>query len=134
MSYISEDDRIDREQAYRRKLREAARPDQPATPNQESSTTMPTRNRYTVSTPWRNRYAVGAGFDARYGLQVADLEDLHGHVFSEGAWRVVDHSRPTKAGTPGVVKTFRGETAWNDSRRHCEDLNRTSRIAAGGPR
>ena len=31
MSYISEDDRIDREQEYRRKLREAASPDQPAT-------------------------------------------------------------------------------------------------------
>ena len=121
MSYISEDDRIDREQAYRRKLREAARPDQPATPNQESSTTMPTRNR------WTTVYGPGARSDSRYGLQAADPHP-------DGAYRVVDLVDLTRSGAPRVVKTYRGETAWADATRKCEDLNISSRLASGGPR
>ena len=95
---------------------------------------MPTRPRYVIATAWTNAYGTGAGFDARYGLQVADLEDLHGHTFPEGAWRCVDRSDRTRAGTPRILKTWRGESAWSDSRRYCEDLNRASRNAAGGPR
>ena len=120
MSYISEDDRIDREQAYRRKMREASRPDQPAT---ESSTTM----RYTISTPWTTVYGPGARSDSRYGLQAADPHP-------DGAYRVVDLVDLTRSGAPRVVKTYRGETAWADATRKCEDLNISSRLASGGPR
>lgn len=55
------------------------------------------------------------GTDVRLKLEVTDLIDSHDHVWQEGAWRVRRNGK--------ILRTFKGETAWSDSRRLFEDQN-----------
>ena len=89
---------------------------------------------YTRSTAWSNRAAVYTGLDSRYTLQCADLQDSRGNTFPDGTWRVIDHVDRTKTDQPRVLRTFKGETAWNSAYRLAEDLNLSSRMGTGTTR
>lgn len=83
--------------------------------------------RYKVHSAWSDETTTG-----RFTVQAADALDTRtGHVYRDGAYRVVDTEtgKPAKRGKGGTVP-FYGETAWNDSRRLAEDLVWAERRAA----
>lgn len=87
--------------------------------------------KYTISGNWTKTIEADAGWDSPYSLEWADMKDTHGHDFLQGAWRVVNHVHRTATDKPTVVKTFKGESAWSDSRRLAGDLNKSAMFGTG---
>lgn len=78
------------------------------------------RNRYKVTGPWSGESKFGDFY-----TQHAQITDqLNGHVYEEGAFRVVDAAhdmKPAKTGKGGTVPFF-GEMAWAEANRLAQDL------------
>jgi len=75
--------------------------------------------RYKVNSPWGGQRKVGDFY-----VQSADaLDKKTGHVYEDGAYRVVDAANGMKPikGKGGTTPYF-GETAWNDADRKAYDL------------
>jgi hypothetical protein len=75
--------------------------------------------RYKVHGPWRTDHTVGM-----LRIEVADaLDKKTGHVFTDGAYRVVDHITGKTINTgKGSRIPFYGESAWSAAERLANDL------------
>lgn len=83
-------------------------------------------NRYKIVSEWFDGQSQGS-----FTIQVADIQDTRGgHVYSEGAHRVVVTAtgKPAKVGKGGTVP-FMGECAWSDAQRLLGDLAIAERFA-----
>lgn len=86
---------------------------------------------YKIAGDWTKTIEAEAGWDSPYGLEWADLATSRGDTIFQGAWRVVNHIERNAKDQPSVVKTFKGETAWMDSRRLAGDLNMSAMFGTG---
>lgn len=86
-------------------------------------------NRYKITGPWGGHPEMRQG---DFHVQSAQITDTHGgHVYAEGAFRVVDAAKdmkPAKTGKGGTVP-FYGESAWSDAQRLAGDLWTARRFA-----
>lgn len=87
--------------------------------------------KYMIIGTWTKALEAEAGWDSPYGLEWADLGTSRGDKIFQGAWRVIDHIHRTATDKPSVVKTFKGESAWMDSRRLAGDLNMSAMFGTG---
>lgn len=85
--------------------------------------------RYKVAGAWstdQESFRCEAGV---YAIQRADITDTkNGHVYRDGAYRIVLNGKPYKKGKGGTVPWF-GEMAWCSAGRILGDLYWTTRSA-----